>query len=114
MARPGEIYEAMRLRQGPPAEGQLRVWWIPQVPGRPFHWVVPNLDAAAKLTDALAAYDDFQFAQNVKGDYANAGGLEVFESGDWSEWCDDESGLDFASWLEGERFAMAQEGGSLG
>lgn len=63
------------------------MWWIPQVPGKPFEWRVDNEVQASLLLDALAAYDDFQFAQNVKGDYANVGGLWRFESGEWCDWC---------------------------
>jgi hypothetical protein len=117
MARPGEIYAAMRAEQPKPTWGQLRVWWVPQVPGKPFHWVVPNLDAAGKLLDALAAYDDFQFAQGVRGDYCNAGGLEFYKGamdGGWHDWYDPSSGLDFDDWRRGERLAAVREGGSLG
>ena len=36
--------------------------------------------------DILAEYDLFQFKNDIKPDYSNAGGLQVFENDDWSEW----------------------------
>ena len=78
--------------------GDLRVWWIPQMPGRPFHVSVKDLEQAGLVLDLLAEYDEFQFKQGVKPDYSNAGGLEVYEkasiplSGDrywldgWVDW----------------------------
>jgi hypothetical protein len=73
-----------------PTKGSLRVWWIPQVPGKPFYVRVPDIGAAKLLLEALADYDMFQLANNVKPDYSNAGGLEVFDGGEWSDWEDEE------------------------
>lgn len=72
------------------AEGDLRVWWIPQVPMDAFHVRVDTIDKAALIIKTLAEYDDFQYKNRVKPDYTNAGGLEVFEDGEWCEWYDDE------------------------
>jgi hypothetical protein len=66
--------------------GSLRVWWIPQVPGQPFRVPVADISQAKFLLTTLANYDLFQFEQRIKGDYANIGGLEVFEDGEWFEW----------------------------
>jgi hypothetical protein len=82
----GEIYRHYSSLFPAPVEGSLKVWWIPQVPGKPFSWAVPNLETAVSLLNALAAYDDFQLAHNIKPDYANAGGLWVMEGGMWTEW----------------------------
>lgn len=92
----GVIYDNFRRKFAPPKEGDLEVWWIPQLPMtmEGFRWRVASLERAAVLLDVLAAYDDFQFANRVKGDYANAGGLEVFRSGEWEEW-ESEDCLDF-------------------
>jgi hypothetical protein len=90
----GLIYENFVRKFPSPQEGTLRVWWIPQIPGERFEWPVDDLVQAAVLLDALAAYDDFQFAHRVKGDYCNAGGLIVFRNGDWEDWESDE-GDDF-------------------
>lgn len=69
-----------------PKEGDLRLWWIPQVPMAPFHVNVESAEQAIFLYNTLANYDIFQFENNIKPDYCNAGGLEVFEDGEWSEY----------------------------
>ena len=43
---------------------------------------VRSLEEAHLVLDVLAAYDDFQFKNRIKPDYANAGGLV--------KWDDDE------------------------
>lgn len=69
---------------------KLRVWWIPQVPMTSFRVNVENLREAKLLLDTLAQYDLFQLKHNVKPDYCNAGGLEVWDvdSQEWLEWED--------------------------
>lgn len=67
-------------------EGDLKVWWIPQVPMDAFEVPVKSTDEAAFLLNTLANYDIFQYENNVKPDYCNAGGLVVFEDGDWCDW----------------------------
>lgn len=71
-------------------EGDLRVWWIPQVPMKAFRQPVANVEQAILLLNTLAEYDNFQFENNVKGDYCNVGGLEIFEDGEWCEWCSED------------------------
>ena len=73
-------------------EGDLQVWWIPQVPMKAFRHSVRNLREARLLLDTLALYDIFQFENNIKPDYCNTGGLCVFEEGDWSDWYDNDTG----------------------
>jgi|GEM_PF-2486960 len=70
--------------------GALRVWWIPQVPGRPFLVSVPSVEAAALILGTLAQYDIFQLENRIKPDYCNAGGLEVLEGDEWEEWYSEE------------------------
>jgi hypothetical protein len=80
-------------------EGDLKVWWIPQVPMKAFYQPVANLEQAALLIKALARYDLFQYDNKVKPDYCNMGGLLVFEDGEWSDgW--DEAGNDFREWMD--------------
>lgn len=69
-------------------EGDLMVWWIPQIGmcGDPFEYPVPSIEAAAVLIDALGMYDLYQYDNLIKPDYSNMGGLHVFESGEWSDW----------------------------
>lgn len=66
---------------------KMRVWHIPQVPGKPFYVPVENEKEAKKFLDALAGYDIFQFNNNIKPDFSNASGVEVFDE-EANEWCD--------------------------
>ena len=76
-------------------QGTLRVWHIPQVPGTAFRVVVESPREAKKILDVLANYDAFQFEHNIKPDYCNAAGLEVYEDVEWTEWYDkDGDGID--------------------
>ena len=78
--------------------GDLRVWWVPQVPGKCFYVPVSSIEEAAKLLVVLADYDLFQYNNRIKPDYCNAGGLQVFlddafEDGpDWCDWYDEDTG----------------------
>lgn len=89
------------------AEKKLKVWWIPQVPMKPFEVEVVTVAEGVKLMDVLAKYDAFQFENRIKPDYCNAGGLMQFDEdsdGDgnpgWVDWYDEESGDDDpAEWL---------------
>ncbi len=67
-----------------PKEGDLRVWWIPQIPMSPVHVPVESVEQGRWLEGVLAAYDMFQFEHNIKPDYSNVGGLQRFEDGDGS------------------------------
>jgi hypothetical protein len=79
--------------------GALRIWWVPQVPMKPFYRDVADLSQAKLLLETLADYDAFQFENKVKGDYCNVGGFHVFEDGEWSDWYDEETGDDFDEWM---------------
>lgn len=93
------------MPQTEPQTGDLKVWWIPQVPGKPFEVLLgpqsPATLVQAKLVlDTLARYDLFQYENNIKPDYANAGGLQVWDpasydetdkvQGMWVDWYDTE------------------------
>lgn len=87
--------------------GDLRVWWIPQVPMKPFEVDVSSVEEGVKLMDTLADYDAFQFENKIKPDYCNAGGLWIWvaDNGEdkpgWTDWWDDETGIDDPrEWLE--------------
>ena len=69
-----------------PKDGDLQVWWIPQVPMKAFTVNVKNPDEAILILNTLAYYDIFQYENNVKGDYSNVGGLNVYEDGEWVTW----------------------------
>lgn len=68
----------------------MRVWWIPQVGfgGEAFHIPVESVEEAKKIMDVLAFYDCYQLNNNIKGDYCNTGGLEVWdeEFDEWTDW----------------------------
>lgn len=95
----GLIYHHFTTKFSPPTKGDLRVWWIPQIPGEPFEWPVADLTQAGVLLDALAAYDDFQFSRRVKGDYSNTGGLWIYDGAEWVDWEDDDCD-DFDTWRD--------------
>lgn len=107
MAIPGSIYEHFVSKFPAPKLGSLRIWWIPQIPMDAFEWPVADFAQAALMLDALAAYDDFQFAKRVKGDYANTGGLQIFDGSEWSDW-EDEEGDAFDEWREKQEEAAKQ------
>lgn len=83
--------------------GQLRVWWIPQIPMKPFEVLVDDLKQAKLLLDTLADYDAFQYENDIKPDYSNTGGLTIWEEDldpdedglKWCDWYDEETGMDF-------------------
>lgn len=79
-----------------PKHGDLKVWWIPPIPGKAFEVPVASVEEASKLCDVLADYDAFQFENNIKGDYCNVGGLMMFDGdvADWFDWYSDD-GDDF-------------------
>lgn len=70
-----------------------RIWWIPQVPMKPFVFAVDTVAEGALILKALAAYDIFQVKENVKPDCCNAGGLDVWMDDEWITYYDDD-GLD--------------------
>lgn len=82
-------------------EPLLQVWWIPQVPGKPFVMPVTSLEEAARLIHTLAQYDLFQFEHNIKPDYSNAGGLMEWdkEEEEWLDW-EDDMGDDINDWMD--------------
>ncbi len=84
---------AMEIANMPPTKvktakvkQKLQVWWIPQVPTSPFNVPVDSVEMAIKILDTLAEYDKFQLDNNIKPDYSNAGGLNVWEDGEWLQW----------------------------
>ena len=67
---------------------QMRVWWMPQVGYGTFYVPVESVEEAKKVMDLLSSYDCFQYNQNIKPDYCNCGGLQVYneETEDWEDW----------------------------
>jgi len=81
---------------------KLRVWWIPHVPMKSFYVPVNSVEEARLILDTLAKYDMFEFENNVKPDYCNAGGLSCWdeEEKEWLDWYDEETGADFNEYCE--------------
>ena len=65
----------------------MRVWWCPQIGTDTFYVPVHSVEEAKKVMDILAYYDCFLMNQEIRGDYCNAGGLEVWDDKE-EEWCD--------------------------
>ena len=80
-------------------EQKLRVWWIPQIPGKPFMVPVNSLKEAKKILNVLADYDLFQLMSGIKPSYCNGGGLEVLNGDEWTEWLS-EDGEDIDNYNE--------------
>ena len=64
-------------------EGQLRVWWIQNPPSEPEYHEVASIEEAIRVLDKLERSD----LEN-EAVWCNAGGLEVFEDNQWSEFYD--------------------------
>ncbi len=62
-----------------PKLGDLKVYWIPQVPMVAFEFPVSTLEEGAKFLNVLADYDLFQFEHRVKPDYSNMGAITRYE-----------------------------------
>jgi hypothetical protein len=62
-----------------PKKGDLRVWWVPQVPGESFKVQVKSIEEGKRLCEILADYDRFQLEHNIKPDYSNAGGIQRYD-----------------------------------
>ena len=76
-------------------EGTMRVWWIRNVPNVPQHHPVTSTEQAITILNKLTNDD-------LKNPFilSNAGGLEVFEDGEWYEYCNNE-GQDIMELMEG-------------
>lgn len=73
-----------------PKDGDLRIWWIPQVPMKPYHYPVKSIEEAKHMLDMIAYYDLFQLEHDIKPDFSNVGGLQVYEEGEWVDWYDED------------------------
>lgn len=70
---------------------QFRVWYIPQVPMKAFEVDVPDVKTGRLLLDAIERFSLFEYENQVKPDYADAGGVAYLdEDGDWIDLEDEE------------------------
>lgn len=95
---------------------KLRVWWIPQVGMREEAFYIPvnTVEEGKKFLDVLGAYDAFQFQNNIKPDYCNIGGLQIFDEseGEWNDWyleTEDEYFDDVDEYCESDNCAHKEE-----
>ncbi|AYP28362.1 superinfection exclusion [Serratia phage vB_SmaA_3M] len=58
---------------------RFRVWHVPQIPMKSFNVEVPTYEEAVRLKDALGLYDLFQLENNIKPDYSNMNGIQIFD-----------------------------------
>ena len=67
---------------------KLRVWWAPQIPMKPLYIPVETPEEGKKIMDILAVYDLFQLENNIKPDFCNMGGLQMYneEEKEWEDW----------------------------
>ena len=78
-----------------PRSGDIRVWYIPQVPGKPFLAKVESFAEGKKILDVLASFSLFEYQNKIKLDYSEAWGIERYEKDgdggyDWYEMEDEE------------------------
>lgn len=71
-------------------ENKLRVWWNPQIGAveESFYVPVESIEEAKKIIEILSAYDLYQLQSRIKGDFANTGGLQIYntEVADYEDW----------------------------
>lgn len=70
-----------------PAEGDLRVWYVPQVPGKPYEVDMPTQDLATAVLvlDAIIGLSNFEFENRIKPDYSDMAGIARFDGDDWED-----------------------------
>ena len=96
-------------------KNKLRVWWIPQIGiENTFYVPVNTPEDGKRLLDTLAAYDMFQLNNNIKPDYCNSGGLEIWdeEAQEWIDWyleTDDEYFEDIDEYCESDVCEQKEE-----
>lgn len=69
---------------------KLYVWWVPQIFGSCFYYEIETYGQGKLLEDVLAKYDWFQYQENIKGDYANVGGLGIYDGEDLMDISDED------------------------
>ncbi|MBE3039674.1 MAG: hypothetical protein IMZ62_12800 [Chloroflexi bacterium] len=81
----------------PAKEGDLRVWWIQNPPSQCLIYPVATVERAIAQLDALTKRD-----QRHSWVTSNAGGLEVYEDGEWLDWYS-EDGEDLDEYAAGDK-----------
>ena len=58
---------------------KFRVWYVSQIPMKAFFVETTNAIEAEKILSALGDFSLFEFQNFVKPDYADAGGIEIWD-----------------------------------
>ena len=73
-------------------EGDLQVWYVPQVPGKAYTVEVVRrdgstdaayLESAVAILNAIVGLSIFEFMNKIKPDYSDAAGIDRMEDGEW-------------------------------
>ena len=96
----------MTTETQPPQPGDLKVWYIPQVPMQPFERTIRHregteereLALAVILLDTITSFSIFEFENRIKPDYSDVGGI--------SRWEDDGTGS--YDWFDIEEEIIAE------
>lgn len=71
-----------------PALGDLKVFYIPQMPMKAFEVKVTSIAEGGRILDVIEQFSAFEFENRVKPDYCDMGGLVRYET-------DGEDGFDW-------------------
>ena len=65
---------------------RYKVWYIPQVPMKAFEVETTDPKVAHLILDILGLFSFFEYENNIKPDYADAGGVVVMnDDGEWED-----------------------------
>ena len=71
---------------------KFRIWYIPQVPWRPFQEYADTKEEWIKLLQTVIKFSIFEFSERIKPDYSDASGMEYFYTDEQSiEYADEEN-----------------------
>ena len=57
---------------------KFRVWYIPQIPWKPFQVTADTFEEWKKLLETIINFSIFEFKERVKPDYSDASWMEYF------------------------------------
>lgn len=71
----------------PVPELSFRFWYIPQIPMKAYEREFKTLEEAKTALDMVIEFSTFEFENNVKGAYSDAGGVSEFNpfDGEWDD-----------------------------
>ena len=69
------------------SDKRFKAWYIPQVPMKAFEVETHTAAEAQAALDLITAFSIFEFENKVKPDYADAGGIVLWDEPD-QEWFD--------------------------